>query len=218
MGTKHYYFESYEDDVDASDRVTFDVDVKDFKIDEDCAINSAALISEEGVFVVINSVQAVGEGNYFEFYVPDDIKSDQYKFKISVYSISRPEDTAVIETSGYIGIVGDGGWNVQPSVDGLRFMNHSTIIPVAEIAGDVLEIRGDHLNSVTDIKVTSPAMFFNIIFHGKNYIKARAISAPRVQGLRLVYPRFEYAINNTRGDFVSSGEIRSTIPLRIQGV
>lgn len=217
MGTKHFNFESYEDDVDAGGLLIFSVNVNDFKIDEDCAINSAALISEEGKFVAITSVRAVGDGNYFEFNAPDEIETGQYKFKISIFSISKPEDTAIIETLGDIGIVGDGGWTMPPSVDTLRFMNHSTTIPAADITGDVLQISGEHLNHVTSIKAISPSIFFNIIFHSKSYIKARAISAPRVQGLRLVYPRLEYTINNYEGEFVSSGEIRSNIPLRIQG-
>lgn len=217
MGTKHFYFESYEDGVSASDRVTFEIDVNDFKIDEDCIINSAAYISIEGEVLVVNSVVAVSEGNYFAFNVPDDIKSDDYKFKISVCSISSLDNTAIIESLGYINIDGDGGWNTPPAIENLHFMAHSSIVPVADITGDFLAISGSHLDYVTDIKVISPTIFFNIIFHSKNYIKAKAISAPRVQGLRLVYPRLEYTIKTDTGEFVSSGEIRSNIPLRIQG-
>lgn len=217
MGTKHFYFKSYEDDVDASDHVTFEVDVNDFRIGEDCAINSAAFISEEGEVVVVSSVTAMVEGNCFAFNVADDIQTNQYKFKISVFSISKPDNTAIFETSGYIGINGDGGWNIPPGIDGLRFTTHATTIPVADLTSDVLQISGNNLNYVTDIKIISPAVFFNIIFRSKNLIKARAISVPAVQGLRLVYPRLEYTINDDQGIFVSSGEIRSNIPLRIQG-
>jgi hypothetical protein len=217
MGTKHYTFRSYEDDVDAGQYVKYEVDPSEFKIDEDCIINSAAYISKEGEVVVVSSARGQPEGNFIACDVPIEIKTGEYKLKVSVVSLSKPENTAIIESYAYISINGKEDVDSPPKIETVHFTLHQGVIPVADLTGDTLAITGKHLRHVTGIKIQSPPIFFNITFHDNEYIKAKAISVPRVQGLRLVYPVFEYTILNKKGEFVSSGEIRSSIPLRIQG-
>lgn len=217
MGTKHFAFGSYEEDVDAGQSVKYEVNPNDFKIDENCSINSAAYISREGEFVVVTSVRGKPDGNFIACQIPMDIKTGQYKFKVSVTSVSEPENTAIIESPVYVDINSQAETDAPPRIQKLNFITHPTVIPVADLTGDALAISGKHMRHVTGVKTISPTIFFNILYFDNDYVKARVISAPRVQGLRMVYPIIEYTIKNKKGEFVSSGEIRSTIPLRIQG-
>ena len=217
MGTKHLFFGSYEDDVDAGQYVKYEVIPSEFKINEDCIINSAAYISREGDLVVVSSARGQSEGNFIACDVPIDIKTGQYKFKVSVISISEPENTAIIESHVYFDINGREDKDAPPVIGTLHFITHPTIIPVADLTGDSLAISGKHMRHITSIKTISPTIFFNITFCDNEYVRARVISVPQVRGLRLVYPIIEYTIKNKQGEFVSSGEIKSNIPLRIQG-
>ena len=196
MGTKHYTFRSYEDDVDAGQYVKYEVDPGEFKIDESCSINSAAYISKEGEVFVVTSAWGKPEGNFIACDVPIEIKTGEYKLKVSVVSLSKPEDTAIIESYVYFNINGIEDKDAPPEIKTLHFTLHQAVIPVADLTSDTLAIMGKHLRHVTSIKILSPSVFFNIIFHDNEYIKARAISVPRVQGLRLVYPIVEYTIKN----------------------
>lgn len=217
MGTLHLKFEDYPDDAQSDDDESFTVNANDFVVTDDVSINSAAFISEQGLNFPVEMVLAVSSGNFFAVRIPGEIPTGKYHFKISVVSLDDPSNTAIIETESAIEIQGGDEWLNPPVISSVHFRNHPTTIPAADLTGDALVINGENLNHVTSLKLTSPSILFNITNHSQKVMTAKAISAPRVQGLKLVFVIFEYTITNEQGEFVKSGEVRSNTPLRIQG-
>lgn len=217
MGTLHVKFKNYPVVADAGYEETFSVDKNDFEITEDMSINSAAFISDQGLNVSVTQVYCIEDGNLIFLYVPSDIPTGFYRFKMSVVSFCDPSHTAVIETDNLIQIDGEGERGKLPIITSVHFRSHPTTIPVADLTGDSLIVSGNYLEHVTAIKLTAPPLLFNITAHGKREMTGKAISAPRVQGLKIVLPLFEYTMTDEQGEFISSGEIRSEMPLRIQG-
>jgi hypothetical protein len=217
MGTLNIKFKTYPVSADAGYEESFVVDKNDFEITEDLQINSAAFISEDGLNIPVTQVYCNDEGNLIFLYVPNDIPTGFYRFKISVVSFCDPSHTAVIETENLIQIDGESERNNPPIVTSVHFRNHPTTIPAADLTGDFLIVTGNYLDHVTAIKLIAPPVLFTITAHAKREMTVKAISAPRVQGLKLAFPLFEYTITDEQGEFISSGEIRSDMPLRIQG-
>lgn len=217
MGTLHFKFKTYPIVADAGYEESFFVDKDDFEITEDLSVNSAAFISDKGLIVPVDPVVCIENGNYFFLFVPNDIPTGFYRFKISVVSFCDPSHTAVIETETPIQIDGESERNNPPIVTSVHFRNHPTTIPAADLTGDFLIVTGNYLDHVTAIKLIAPSVLFTITAHAKREMTVKAISAPRVQGLKLAFPLFEYTITDEQGEFISSGEIRSDMPLRIQG-
>ncbi len=217
MGTLHIKFEDYPDDAIADDDESFTVSVNDFIVTDDVSINSAVFISEQGLNFPVEMVMAVNNGNFFAVRVPSEIPTGKYHFKISVVSLDVPSNTAIIETERWIEIQGEDDWKNPPVITSVHFRNHPTTIPAADLTGDALVINGENLNHVTGLKLIAPSVLFNITTRSSKVMTAKAISAPRVQGLKLVFVEFEYTITNEQGEFIESGEVRSNTPLRIQG-
>jgi hypothetical protein len=217
MGTLHIKFEDYPDDAEAGEYESFIVDASEYLITDDTLINSAAFTSEQGLIVPVEMVIPLKDGNLFSVRIPSEIATGDYQFKVSVVSLADPTKTAIIETDNAIEIQGESDWNDPPIISSVHFRNHPTTIPAADLTSDALVINGENLNHVTALKLISPSVLFNITTHSKKVMTAKAISAPRVQGLKMVFVEFEYTITNEQGEFVESGEVRSNTPLRIQG-
>lgn len=217
MGTLHVKFKNYPVATDAGKSESFAVDKADFEITEDMSINSAFFISDQGLNVPATQVYCIENGNFIFLYIPRFIPTGYYRFKMSVVSFCDPTHTAVIETDNLIQIDGESEQGKLPIITSVHFRNHPTTIPAADLTGDSLIVNGNYLDHVTAIKLVAPPVLFNITTHGKRELTGKAISAPRVQGLKLVFPLFEYTMTNEQGEFISSGEIRSEMPLRIQG-
>ena len=217
MGTLHFKFKNYPIVADAGYEETFSVDSCDFEITEDMSINSAVFMSEEGLIIPVTQAYCNDEGNLIFLYVPNDIPTGFYRFKISVVSFCDPSHTAIIETENLIQIDGENERNNPPIVTSVHFRNHPTTIPAADLTGDFLIVTGNYLDHVTAIKLIAPSVLFTITAHAKREMTVKAISTPLVQGLKLSFPLFEYTITDEQGEFISSGETRSDMPLRIQG-
>lgn len=217
MGTLHVKFEDYPDHAIADGDESFTVNINDFVVTNDVSINSAAFIGEQGQMYPVEMVVAVKRGNFFAVRIPDEISAGDYRFKISVVSVKDPSNTAIIETERWIQIQGEDDWKKPPVISSVHFRNHPTTIPAADLTGDALVINGENLDHVTSLKLITPPVLFNITTRSPQVMTAKAISAPRVQGLKLVFVEFEYTITNEHGEFVESGEVRSNTPLRIQG-